>query len=150
MKITIALSELAPPITCEEGYTWAQTLAVDGVITLDWTIETQVRLLRDNAVFATWAAWHFGARWTLNQADLSGADLSGASLSKAYLRKADLRGAVSKAYLRKADLRGADLSGADLSGAYLSEAYLSGVIGLGNYCLHSRSSVGGVGRAGDT
>ena len=134
MKIIIALSELS---ICEEGHKWAQTLAVDGVITLDWTIETQVRLLRDNAVLATWAAWHFGVRWILSGANLSGASLSGANfsgadLSEANLSRADLRGAdFSRADLRGANLLGAslrwaDLYEADLRGANLRGAYLNG------------------------
>ncbi len=116
IKITITRTELEEHKACAEGLDYFDSIAKDGVLELDWSVETQVKCAVEACAWINWAQ----DKNILPRSNLRGANLPRSNLGGANLRGADLEGAY---------LEGAYLEGADLRGAYLGGANLEGVIG---------------------
>ena len=117
IQVHLTLAELEAAGVCSEDREFFKSSGLNGV-RVDWSVEAQVKYLRLNAKFVTWAM-HENFLPMLRMVD---ADLQDANLRDANLAGADLRGAD----LTKADLASACLEGACLGGAYLAGTYLMG------------------------
>ena len=135
MRVKITLKQLEACGACQDGIAAFLRLYPDGIVELDWSAETKLKLLLNpkvNEYLGWFAVRNLIPDLNFKGANLQGANLRGTDLKCANFRGSNLRGVdLQGANLWDVDLLGADLRDANLRGAYLVDANLQGVNLLG-------------------
>ena len=86
MQITVTRQQLENLNACQPGLDWFDSVATDGVWSVDWTPETQIDWIKNRGL-CRWIGWAIDKKllplWSMSGADLYEADLYEADLRMA-------------------------------------------------------------------